>query len=67
MLKEIVVKSRQLLSDCIGENTDLGYYRIQKVIKARSVKINGVRVGVDQNVNAGDLVCVYLSPLCPIR
>ncbi len=61
MLKEIVVKSRQLLSDCIGENTDLGYYRIQKVIKARSVKINGVRVGVDQNVNAGDLVCVYLA------
>lgn len=60
MLKEIEVKSRQLLSDVIGDNTDLGYYRIQKTIKNRSVKINGVRVGVDQNVNSGDLVCVYM-------
>lgn len=60
MLKEIEVKSRQLLSDVIGENTDLGYYRIHKIIKNRSVKINGVRVGVDQNVNVGDVVYVYL-------
>lgn len=60
MLKEIEVKSRQLLSDVIGDNTDLGYFRIHKIIKNRSVKINGVRVGVDQNVNQGDLVCVYL-------
>lgn len=60
MLKEIEVKSRQLLSDVIGDNTDLGYFRIHKIIKNRSVKINGVRVGVDQNVNDGDLVCVYL-------
>ena len=60
MLKEIEVKQRQLLSDVIGENTDLGYYRIHKIIKNRSVKINGVRVGVDQNVNIGDLVCAYL-------
>ncbi len=61
MLKEIEVESKQLLSDVIGENTDLGYYRIQKVIKTKSVKINGVRVGVDCNVNAGDVVCVYLA------
>lgn len=60
MLKEIEVKSRQLLSDVIGDNTDLGYFRIHKIIKNRSVKINGVRTGVDQNVNEGDLVCVYL-------
>lgn len=60
MLKEIEVKTRQLLSDVIGDNTDLGYYRIHKIIKNRSVKINGVRTGVDQNVNVGDLVCVYL-------
>lgn len=60
MLKEIEVKSRQLLSDAIGENTDLGYYRIHKIIKNRSVKINGVRVGVDQNVSVGDKVCVYM-------
>jgi len=60
MLKEIEVKSRQLLSDVISDNTDLGYYRIQKIIKNRSVKINGLRVGVDQNVNSGDFVCVYL-------
>ncbi len=61
MLQEIQVKSKQLLSDLIGENTDLGYYRIQKIIKSRSVKINGVRVGVDMNVSAGDVVYVYLS------
>lgn len=60
MLKEIEVKSRQLLSDVIGDNTDLGYYSIHKIIKNRSVKINGARTGVDQNVNAGDMVCVYL-------
>lgn len=61
MLKEITVKTRQLLSDAIAENTDLGYYRIQKIIKSKSVKINGIRTGVDQNVSAGDLVYVYLA------
>lgn len=61
MLKEIEVKQRQLLSDLIGENTDLGYYRIQKIIKSKSVKINGVRTGVDCNVNSGDVVWVYLA------
>ena len=61
MLQEIVVKEKELLSDCIGENTDLGYYRIQKVIKNRNVKINGVRVGSDQNVNVGDIVYVFLA------
>lgn len=61
MLKEIEIKSRQLLSDAIAENTDLGYYRIQKIIKSKSVKINGLRVGVDMNVNSGDTVYVYLA------
>lgn len=61
MLKEIQVKTKQLLSDAIGENTDLGYYRIQKIIKSKSVKINGVRVGVDMNVNVGDMIYVYLA------
>lgn len=60
MLKEIVIQSKQLLSDAILENTDLGFYRVQKIIKNRSVKINGVRVGVDMNVNAGDIVYAYL-------
>ena len=60
MLKEIEVKQKKLLSDVIGDNTDLGYYRINKIIKSKSVKINGIRVGVDLNVNEGDLVCVYL-------
>ncbi len=60
MLQEIEVKSRQLLSDVIGDNTDLGYYRIQKIIKNRSVKVNGVRVGTDMNVNVGDSVYVYI-------
>lgn len=61
MLKEIEVKARQLLSDVISENTELGYYRIQKVIKSKSVKINGMRVGTDMNVNPGDIVYVYLA------
>lgn len=61
MLKEIQVKSKQLLSDAISENTDLGYYRIQKIIKSKSVKINGVRVGTDMNVREGDVVYVYLA------
>ena len=60
MLKEIVIQTKQLLSDAILENTDLGFYRVQKIIKNRSVKINGVRVGVDMNVNAGDVVYAYL-------
>lgn len=60
MLKEIVIQQKQLLSDAILENTDLGYYRVQKIIKNRSVKINGVRVGVDMNVNASDVVYAYL-------
>ncbi len=61
MLQEILVNERKLLSDVIGENTDLGYYRIQKIIKNRNVKINGVRTGTDMNVNAGDVVYVYLA------
>lgn len=61
MLKEIQITNKQLLSDAIGENTDLGYYRIQKVIKSKSVKINGVRVGTDMNVKPGDVVYVYLA------
>lgn len=61
MLKEITVKNKQLLSDCIAENTDLGFYRIQKIIKSKSVKINGIRTGADQNVQAGDTVHVYLA------
>ncbi len=61
MLQEIQVKNKQLLSDLIGENTDLGYYRIQKIIKSKSVKINGVRVGTDMNVSAGDVVYLYLA------
>ena len=61
MLKEIPVQNKQLLSDVIGENTDLGYYRIQKIIRSKSVKVNGVRVGVDMNVSAGDTVYVYLA------
>ncbi|MCX4287126.1 MAG: RluA family pseudouridine synthase [Clostridia bacterium] len=61
MLKEIEVKTKQLLSDAIGDNTDLGYYRVQKIIKNRNVKINGVRVGSDMNVNVGDIVYVYLA------
>ncbi len=60
MLKEIVIQSKQLLSDAILENTDLGFYRVQKLIKNRSVKINGVRVGQDMNVNQGDVVYAYL-------
>lgn len=60
MLKEIVIQTKQLLSDAILENTDLGFYRVQKIIKNRSVKINGVRVGVDMNVNVGDVVYAYL-------
>ena len=60
MLKEIVVTQKQLLSDAIGDTTDLGFYRIHKIIKSRNVKVNGVRVGVDMNVNEGDLVCAYL-------
>ena len=61
MLKEILVQNKQLLSDVIGENTDLGYYRIQKIIRSKSVKVNGVRVGQDMNVSVGDMVCVYLA------
>ncbi len=61
MLKEIHINTKQLLSDAIAENTDLGYYRIQKIIKTKSVKINGVRVGTDQNVTIGDIVYVYLA------
>lgn len=61
MLKEIEIKNRQLLSDAISENTDLGYYRIQKIIKSKSVKINGMRVGMDVNVNPGDKIYVYLA------
>ena len=61
MLKEIPVQNKQLLSDLIGENTDLGYYRIQKIIRSKSVKVNGVRVGTDMNVSAGDMVYVYLA------
>lgn len=61
MLKEIPVQNKQLLSDLLCDNTDLGYYRIQKIIRSKSVKINGVRVGVDMNVNAGDTVYVYLA------
>lgn len=61
MLKEIQVKTKQLLSDAIGENTDLGYYRIQKIIKSKSVKINGIRVGADMNVKPDDVVYVYLA------
>lgn len=61
MLKEIAITTRELLSDAIGENTDLGYFRIQKIIKNRNVKINGVRVGTDMNVNVGDKVWVYLA------
>ncbi len=61
MLQEIQVKTKQLLSDLIEENTDLGYYQVQKVIKSKSVKINGLRVGNDMNVNAGDVVYVYLA------
>jgi len=49
-----------LFSDAIADNTDLGYYRIQKIIKSKSVKINGLRVGNDMNVNNGDIVYVYL-------
>lgn len=60
MLKEIQVEQRQLLSDLIANNTDLGYYQIVKIIKNRHVKINNKRVGVDQNVNAKDCVHVYL-------
>ncbi len=61
MLQEIRAQSKQLLSDLIGDNTDLGFYRIQKIIKSKSVKINGVRVGTDMNVNAGDVVYIYLA------
>jgi len=61
MLKEIHISTKQLLSDAIAENTDLGYYRIQKIIKTKSVKINGIRVGTDQNVTNGDVVHVYLA------
>ncbi len=61
MLKEIPVQSRQLLSDIIANNTDLGYYQIQKIIKNRHVKINKNRVGVDMNVNAGDTVYVFIK------
>ena len=61
MLKEILVRNKQLLSDAIGENTDLGYYRIQKIIRSKSVKVNGVRVGQDMNVSVGDVVYVYLA------
>ena len=61
MLKEIEVKNKQLLSDLISENTELGYHQIQKIIRTKSVKINGKRVGQDMNVSAGDLVCVYFA------
>ncbi len=61
MLKELQVKNKQLLSDLITEQTDLGYYRVLKVIKTKSVKINGIRVGNDQNVFPGDVVYVYMA------
>lgn len=61
MLKEISVVSRKLLSDIIAENTDLGYYQVQKVIKNRNVKINKERTGSDCLVDAGNTVYVYLK------
>ncbi|MCM1043596.1 MAG: RluA family pseudouridine synthase [Corallococcus sp.] len=61
MLKEIEVKSRQLLSDLIMQNTDLGYFRTQKVIKNRNVKVGKQRVGSDVTVNTGDIVYVYMA------
>jgi len=60
MLKEIEVKSRQLLSELLSQSTDLGYYQIQKIIKNRNVKINRQRVGQDVSLKVGDLVCVYM-------
>ncbi len=60
MLKEFSVKNKQLLSEFIAKQTDRGYYRIQKIIKTKSVKINGVRVGADQDVNPHDVVSVYM-------
>ena len=60
MLKEFQVAKRQLLSDAIAENTDLGYFRVLKTIKDKSVKVNKERVGVDCNVQPGDVVAVYM-------
>ena len=61
MLKEIEVKSRQQLSEVLEQFTDLGYYRIQKTIKNRNVKVNKSRVGQDVTVNPGDFVYVYMA------
>jgi 23S rRNA pseudouridine955/2504/2580 synthase len=60
MLKEIAVTKRQLLSDLIGAETDLGYFQIHKLIKTKSVKINNVRTNVDQNVDNGDTVILFM-------
>ena len=54
MLKEIEVKSRQLLSELLSQSTDLGYYQIQKIIKNRNVKVNRQRVGTDAVYQRGD-------------
>lgn len=61
MLKQIIPKNKAKLSELIREQTDLGYFQIQKIISGKSVKINGQRVNQDIVLKGDEAVYIYIK------
>lgn len=57
--KTIESKKEQRLSKLISSELGLSFSSIQKLIRSRDIKINGVRVGKDVTVRVGDEIELY--------
>lgn len=57
--KTIESKKEQRLSKLISSELGLSFASIQKLIRSRDIKINGVRVGKDVTVCVGDEIEIY--------
>ena len=60
-MKEFIVNERQSLKEYTDNHYPQGSLYLTRLLKAKDVKVNGVRVGTNVMLNQGDRVCYYTS------
>ena len=60
-IKKIICDKEKKLSKFLEQNLSASYSQIQKLIRNKNIKINGIRISSETNLVVGDVVEIYLS------